>query len=136
MHIFPQLRKLEDKHSKSLVVVGVHSPKFKAEQETKALREAILRHDITHPVVNDRNFDIWQRYSCRAWPTIMLIDPQGYIIGKHEGEFTADSLDPVIQQMVDTFTAQGLMDSSRVALKKEQEGTPALRYPGKLLYGQ
>src|SRR3990172_11658411 len=90
MHILPQLRKLERKYRDSLVVVGVHSSKFPNEMDTANIRNAVMRYGIEHPVVNDRDFDVWRGYAVRAWPTLMFVDPQGKVIGKHEGEFEAD----------------------------------------------
>jgi DNA-binding beta-propeller fold protein YncE len=58
----------------------VHSAKFPNEREAASLRLAIRRHQITHPVVNDADFVVWQRYGVRAWPTLVLIDPQGYVV--------------------------------------------------------
>ena len=68
MHMFPQLRKLEEKYAKELMVIGVHSPKFPSEKETENLRKAVLRNELKHPVINDRDFKVWSAYSCRAWP--------------------------------------------------------------------
>src|SRR5207248_1426017 len=73
MHLFPQLRKIEQKYGDRLVVVGVHSPKFPAERETANLREAVLRYRIEHPVVNDRDFKLWQAFGGRAWPTLVFV---------------------------------------------------------------
>ena len=56
MHILPQLRRLEEKYQSELAVIGVHSAKFPSEQETENVRMAILRYEITHPVVNDSEF--------------------------------------------------------------------------------
>ena len=53
IHILPDLAKLEKKYANELVVIGVHSPKFDNEKETKSIRKAILRYEIEHPVVND-----------------------------------------------------------------------------------
>ena len=70
--MLPQLRKLERKWSRELAVVGVHSPKFLSERESASVRAAILRLEVGHPVVNDRDFRIWQAYAVRAWPTLMF----------------------------------------------------------------
>ena len=86
MHIFPQLRKLERKYAGELTVIGVHSAKFPNEKEKENLYNAVRRYELEHPVVNDAEFQVWQQYACRAWPTMMFIDPQGKVIGKHEGE--------------------------------------------------
>jgi len=128
------LRKLERKWSRELVVVGVHSPKFSSERETEALRAAVLRLDLSHPVVNDRDFRVWQSYAVRAWPTLMFIDPEGKVIGRHEGEFALEPFDGLISQMVEEFDAAGVLDRRPLALEPERLAAPTpLRFPGKVL---
>ena len=135
MHLFPQLRKLEKKYSRELTVIGVHSAKFTAEKETENLRLAVLRYEIEHPVVNDRDFQVWQQYSIRAWPTLMFIDPAGNIVGKHEGEISADVFDRVIEDLVSVYDGQGLMERRDLdfKLEREKEWERPLSFPGKLL---
>ena len=55
-----QLRKLEEKYYRELVVIGVHSAKFTGEIETPSLSQAILRNELSHPVVNDNQFLVWK----------------------------------------------------------------------------
>ena len=133
MHILPQLRKLERKYAGAFQVIGVHSAKFRAEQATDAVRDAILRYGIEHPVVNDRDFRLWQEYAVRAWPTLMFIDPTGKVIGKHEGEFELDAMDQLIGQMIAAFDADGAIDRRPVHFRPEAEPTGLLRFPGKVL---
>ena len=66
MHILPDLHRLETKYSQELVVIGVHSAKFKNEKDTSQIRSAILRYEIHHPVVNDSSFEVWQLYATNA----------------------------------------------------------------------
>ena len=112
MHIFPQLRKLERKYASELVVVGVHSAKFPTEKETDSLTAAVRRCELEHPVINDAEFRVWQQYSCRAWPTLMFIDPRGNVIGKHEGELTFEQFDTLMSGMVAEFDELGIMQRS------------------------
>jgi DNA-binding beta-propeller fold protein YncE len=86
IHILPDLKELEHKYSEELVVIGVHSPKFPGEGETENIRQAILRYEIEHPVISDYQFSLWKHYGVRAWPTTVLIDPQGYVVSIHSGE--------------------------------------------------
>ena len=135
MHVFPQLRKLEEKFAREVTVVGVHSAKFTAEKETENLRRAVLRYDIQHPVVNDRDFQVWREYTVRAWPTLMFIDPIGKIIGKHEGEIALDAFEKLISDIIEEYDAQGLIQRSELnfKLEKEKEWERALSFPGKIL---
>jgi DNA-binding beta-propeller fold protein YncE len=135
MHTFPQLRKIERKYGDRVIVVGVHSPKFPAERETANLREAVLRYRIEHPVVNDRDFAVWERFGGRAWPTLMFINPEGRVIGKHEGELPFEQFDPLVSGMLKEFDERGLLHPgpSTVAVEEIREPARTLSFPGKVL---
>ena len=94
------MRKLERKYANELTVIGVHSAKFPNKKETYNVKKAVRRYQLEHPVINDGQFQVWRQYSCRAWPTLMFIDPQGNVIGKHEGEMSFEAFDGLISQMV------------------------------------
>ena len=97
MHILPELKKLEHAYPNELVVIGVHSAKFDNERDTKNITEAILRYEIEHPVANDDKMAIWNEFFINSWPSLVLIDPDGRIVGKHSGEFTFEQLNPLIR---------------------------------------
>ncbi len=134
MHILPQLRKLERKYRDWLVVVGVHSSKFPNEKETANLRNAVLRYGIEHPVVNDHEFVLWQEYGVRAWPTLMFVDPQGKVLGKHEGEFELKQFDALISDMGTEFRSLGLLNETPLPYQLEAAKAQArpLSFPGKI----
>ena len=133
MHIFPQLRKLEKKYASELVVVGVHSAKFPTEKETDSLVAAVRRCELEHPVINDAEFQVWQQYSCRAWPTLMFIDPAGNVIGKHEGELTFEQFDQLMSGMVAEFDEAGIIRRSPLPTTPPRGPESALSFPGKVL---
>lgn len=97
------------------------------------MRKAVLRYRIEHPVVNDRYFEIWQLYGVDAWPTLIFIDPQGKVIGKHEGEFDFKAMDQVIGRMLDEFREKGLLDRTPLEFQPEQEVPSPLLFPGKVV---
>jgi thiol-disulfide isomerase/thioredoxin len=135
MHVIPDLKKLEAKYPNQLVVIGVHSAKFPHEGESDNIRQAILRYEIEHPVVNDRDFQIWRRYGPRSWPTLVLIDPQGYVLGGVSGEGHYDKLDHIISQLIIDHRARGTLNEEplRLALEKSRFAAPVLLFPGKVL---
>ena len=102
----------EEKYADELVVVGVHSAKFSAEKDYENVRKAVLRYEIEHPVVNDKDFQVWQQYGARAWPTLMFIDPEGKVLGKHEGEFAVSDLDSLLSKMIDEYDNNQLVKSN------------------------
>jgi thiol-disulfide isomerase/thioredoxin len=135
MHILPDLKRLERKYADSLVVIGVHSAKFFTEQETENIRQAILRYDIEHPVVNDNQMIVWQQYAVRAWPTLVLIDPSGKIVGYHSGEGIYEIFDRAIEGVIRTAEAKGTLKrgAPNFRLERDKEPRTALRFPGKVL---
>jgi thiol-disulfide isomerase/thioredoxin len=135
MHIIPDLKKLEAKYANQLVVIGVHSAKFLNEKGTDQIRQAILRYEIEHPVVNDRDFEVWQSYTARAWPTLVLINPKGKVIGSHSGEGIYEMFDNVIGQLVTYFRAKNELDEKPLSFKLEKFSAPPslLSFPGKVL---
>lgn len=135
IHILPDLKKLEAKYANELVVIGVHSGKFENEGNTDNIREAIVRYEIEHPVVNDKDFTIWDAYTARAWPTLILVDPYGKVVGMVSGEGNYDSLDQAIGTMVKEFSALGALDRTPFAVSLERSTrTPSLlSYPGKIV---
>jgi DNA-binding beta-propeller fold protein YncE len=135
LHVLPDLKRLERKHGNALVVIGVHSAKFTNEGDTAHIREAVARHEIEHPVVNDRGFAIWHAYAVRAWPTLLVIDTEGYVIGGVSGEGHYDVLDEVITELIEDARARGRLDT-RPLTTARAAGPPArsaLAYPGKLV---
>ncbi len=135
MHIIPDLKKLEKKYEKELVVIGVHSAKFAGERQTDNIRQAILRYEIEHPVVNDFAMDVWQQYTVQAWPTLMLIDPEGKLVGYFSGEGVYEPFDKLITNVIETFAAKGKLDRAPFKVKPERMKAPAslLAFPGKVL---
>ncbi|HKP72278.1 MAG TPA: thioredoxin-like domain-containing protein, partial [Pyrinomonadaceae bacterium] len=135
IHIIPDLKRLEAKYPNNLVVIGVHSAKFENEKETDNIRQIILRYEIEHPVVNDADFTVWQSYAVRAWPTQVLIDPAGYVVGKAEGEGNYEVLDNAITETIAEFRKRGGLNEQplKLALERAKVGDMPLAFPGKVL---
>jgi thiol-disulfide isomerase/thioredoxin len=135
IHIIPDLKRLEHKYPNQLVVIGVHSAKFENEKDTENIRRIILRYEIEHPVYNDAEFKVWQSYGVRAWPTQVLIDPAGYVIGAVSGEGNYELIDQVIAKAVAEFRKRGELNETplRLTLERAKVGDLPLAFPGKIL---
>ncbi len=131
MHIIPDLKRLEHKYANQLVVIGVHSAKFENEKDTENIRRIILRYEIEHPIYNDANFTVWRSYAVNAWPTQVLIDPAGYIIGAVSGEGHYQLFDQVIAKTVAEFRKRGKLNEEplRLALERAKVGDLPLAFP-------
>lgn len=135
MHVLPDLSYLEQKYAKEIVVIGVHSAKFDNEKDSDNIREAILRYEIEHPVVNDANMTIWRKFNVHSWPTLVVIDPEGHYCGFVSGEGNRDVLETVIDKLIAYHSAKGTLETAPIEFKLEREAAPRtpLRYPGKIL---
>lgn len=133
IHTLPDLARLEEKYAKQLVVIGVHSAKFENEKKTENIRKAILRYQIRHPVVNDAEQAIWDAYGCQSWPTLVLIDPEGNLIGATSGEGNYELLDRVIARLIPEFRNKKTLNETPIHFALEKELVQPLNFPGKVL---
>lgn len=139
LHVLPTLKYLEQKYKDSLTVIGIHAAKFANEQELDSIRQAILRYDIEHPVLVDHEFAVWQQYAVRAWPTLVLIDPAGYVRHALTGEVSRDRLEALFDELLQNSPTQTALQRQELhfALEKQQHPLISpLAFPGKVLVGQ
>ncbi|CAM3324669.1 thioredoxin-like domain-containing protein [Nocardioides dubius] len=118
LHVIEELRPVEAEFADELVVIGVHSPKFVHEADPVALARAVERHAVHHPVLDDPELITWQAYAARAWPTLVLIDPEGYVVGTYAGEGHAHALAATLAELVPQYRERGSLqpgDSPYVA---------------------
>jgi DNA-binding beta-propeller fold protein YncE/thiol-disulfide isomerase/thioredoxin len=135
MHILPELKKLEHAYPNNVVVVGVHSYKFEGENDLKNVTDAVLRYEIEHPVVLDSEHVLWKKYFVDSWPSIRIIDPEGFLVEGGSGEVPFEKLDAFMKQHLPYYRAKGVLDETPLKLDLallSAERTP-LRFPGKIL---
>ncbi len=133
-HVLPDLAKLEEKYPNELVVIGVHTAKFEAERDTENIRRKVREYRIKHPVVNDANQVIWQRFGVQGWPTLALIDATGRFVGMMSGEGHFDVFDKAIGQLVEKHKAKGELNLTPLKFSPEMEraSNDPLLFPGKV----
>jgi hypothetical protein len=132
MHNVAQLRRLEQQFADDLVVIGVHSAKFPSESQTANIRQAVMRAGIGHPVVNDTGMRIWSDYAVRAWPTLVLIDPTGRIVGEVSGEIQAEELAEEIQSTLEKHRAALTAGPLSSLMEMDREPQRPLEFPAKI----
>ncbi len=86
IQVAPDLEALEKTFGDKLLVLGIHSAKFKGEQDNARILSAAKRFGLNHPVVNDADFAIWKSFGVAAWPTLILLGPDGNEISRYSGE--------------------------------------------------
>jgi sugar lactone lactonase YvrE len=136
IHTLPDLAKLEKKYPNELVVIGVHTAKFDNEKTTESIRKAILRYEISHPVVNDANMRIWEAYGAESWPSLFLIDPEGYLVARGSGEGLYEPLDKNIAKLIAEAKEKKTLNDKPLKFQLarfSETGDSPLFFPGKVL---
>ena len=131
LHVLEELRPLEEKYADSVVLIGVHSPKFEHEADADALAAAVERYSVRHPVLDDPELVTWQAYTARAWPTLVVIDPEGYIVASMSGEGHAHGLSVLVEELIAEHSAKGTLRQGDSPYAAPPPAETALRFPGK-----
>lgn len=109
LHVLDELRPIEEEYAEELVVIGVHSPKFVHEADPAALAAAVERYGVHHPVLDDPELTTWQAYTARAWPTLVLVDPEGYVVAHYAGEGHAHAIAALLATLVEEHRTRGTL---------------------------
>ncbi|HEX6500922.1 MAG TPA: NHL domain-containing thioredoxin family protein [Micromonosporaceae bacterium] len=133
LHVLDELRPLEEKYADVLVTIGVHSPKFEHEKDPDALAAAVERYGVTHPVLDDPGMQMWRQYAAKAWPTLCVIDPEGYLVATMAGEGHAEGLGRLLDELIAVHEAKGTLHRGRGPFVPPEQPATALRFPGKAL---
>ncbi|MEV4868787.1 NHL domain-containing thioredoxin family protein [Streptomyces syringium] len=131
LHVLDELRELEEKHRDTVVIIGVHSPKFVHEAEHQAVVDAVERYEVHHPVLDDPELATWKQYAVRAWPTLVVIDPEGYVVAQHAGEGHAHALEQLVGELEAEHAAKGTLRRGDGPYVAPEPVATDLRFPGK-----
>ncbi|XP_023894808.2 protein SUPPRESSOR OF QUENCHING 1, chloroplastic isoform X2 [Quercus suber] len=138
MHVLPDLEFLEKKYKDMpFTVVGVHSAKFDNEKDLEAIRNAVLRYGITHPVVNDGDMYLWRELGINSWPTFAIVGPNGKLLAQIAGEGRQKDLDNLVEAALLFYGRRKMLDYKPIPLSLEKDNDPRLftsplKFPGKL----
>ncbi|MET8679832.1 NHL domain-containing thioredoxin family protein [Streptomyces sp. NPDC004647] len=133
LHVLDELRELEEKHRDTVVIIGVHSPKFVHEAEHRAVVDAVERYEVRHPVLDDPELATWKSYAVRAWPTLVVIDPEGYVVAQHAGEGHAHAIGKLVEELEAGHAAKGTLHRGDGPYVAPEPVATELRFPGKAL---
>ena len=131
LHVLDELRPLEERYGDVLVTIGVHSPKFEHEKDPEALAAAVERYEVRHPVLDDPELEMWRQYTARAWPTLCLIDPEGYVVATMAGEGHASGLARTIEALIAEHAERGTLHRGDGPFVPPPPPDTDLRFPGK-----
>lgn len=133
LHVLDELRELEEAHRDELVIIGVHSPKFEHEADPEALAAAVERYEVHHPVLDDPELVTWSAYTARAWPTLVVIDPEGYVVAQMAGEGHASAIAALVAELVAEHDAKGTLHRGSGPYVPPAPTSGTLRFPAKAI---
>ena len=133
LHVLDELRELEEKHRDTVVIVGVHSPKFVHEADHRAVVDAVARYEVHHPVLDDPALVTWKQYAVRAWPTLVVIDPEGYVVAQHAGEGHAHAIARLVEELEAEHEAKGTLRRGDSPYVPAEPVAGDLKFPGKVV---
>jgi len=131
LHVLDELRDLEEQYRDVLEIVGVHSPKFEHEADPVALAAAVERYEVHHPVLDDPELVTWGAYAARAWPTLVVVDPEGYVVAQMAGEGHASALEALVRELVAEHDAKGTLHRGDGPYVPPEPVARTLRFPAK-----
>lgn len=134
MHTLPTLAQLEEKYrDKQVVFIGVHSGKFFTEQEANNVKSAVARYEIKHPVIVDKEMQVWRKFQVNAWPTILIIDPTGTIVYSQSGEGQKDEIADTIDVLLQNHAKKGTLAKTPLQIHNTWKlPSHTLSFPGKI----
>ena len=133
LHVLDELRELEEQYRDVLVVIGVHSPKFVHEADPVALAAAVDRYEVRHPVLDDPELTTWSAYAARAWPTLVVIDPEGYVVAHMAGEGHRNNIALLLRDLVAEHEAKGTLHRGDGPYVPPPAASGTLRFPAKAI---
>jgi thiol-disulfide isomerase/thioredoxin len=108
---------------KGVVVIGVQTPETEAEKDSGQVMAAAKEAGIDYPVVFDGDSATWKAWGNTMWPTVYVIDQQGYLRVWWQGELKGPGGkgDEVIRTAVEKLLA-GKADAEPAAATPRQPG--------------
>lgn len=85
---------------KGLTIIGIHAPEFKFAHDRQQLEMAAAEFGLDYPILLDNAYENWHRFATRAWPTKVLVDADGYIRYRRQGEGYYAETERAIQELL------------------------------------
>ena len=65
--------------SQPVRIVGIHRPETKGERLVEAVQKKAAETGLTHPIAIDNDSQNWDAWANRVWPSVYLVDKQGFV---------------------------------------------------------
>jgi len=95
--------------------------------------KAINRYHINHPVVHDPDMKLWNIYGIKGWPTQVLVDPEGTVLGAMSGGGTLPQLDQIVKYQLEKSSGCQAVGKLSRPDKRVPESRGELSFPGRIV---
>jgi hypothetical protein len=109
-----------------LRVISVHSAGHEASRDEGAIREAVARLGIEHPVLVDSDFKLWAAYGTEGWPSRYLWDAENRLFEAHAGEGGYLETEAAIRELLDAAPDAKHLVGDDVGLLRAEDDPEAL----------
>ena len=102
----PDIQKLYERSPRegkdAVIVLGVAAPKLGSEKDEAGIKAFMDKNGYTYPVLMDEGGKLFEAYGIRAIPTTYLIDRNGNLVGRVQGALTAENIEKIVRQVLQT----------------------------------
>ena len=108
IHNYPHYRAWQEKYKddKNLLIVGVHTPEFVAEKDVDRIKDRMAKNKLTFAVAVDSDGANWKAWGNHSWPCIYLVDKNGTVRHRWEGELGDDGYKKATGQIDELLAEQ------------------------------
>ena len=132
-HVLQDIQTLGKKYRDELLIISVHSPRFTAEKRRSHVLKAINRCHINHPVVHDPDMRLWNLYGIKGWPTQVLVDTEGVVLGAITGGGMLPQLEQIVRDQLEKRSARQVAGKLLRPDKRVPESRGMLSFPGRIV---
>ena len=87
IHNYPTYREWQDKLAgKEARIIGIHTPETQSEHNVETLKARLKAEELKFPVIVDNQKANWNAWGNSMWPSVYVLDKQGYMRGFWAGE--------------------------------------------------
>jgi thiol-disulfide isomerase/thioredoxin len=109
IHNYPTYREWQSELAgEEVQLVGIHSPETKSEHNVETLKSKLKAEELKFPVIVDNELANWNAWGNGMWPSVYLLDKQGYLRSFWPGElkWQGASGDQQLRQKIAALVAE------------------------------
>ena len=130
-----EIKNLQERFGNKVLFIGVHSSKFQNEKRQSAVKKAVIKYDITYPVINDADLKLFNHFEAKSWPTAVIITPKGHVYKQYQGSGDISKhLKKDIKKLISKYKFSINRKSIPLRLAKNDTLGNVLSFPTKIAY--